>query len=169
MNRIVEAARYAEYAHRGQMRSHGHDDHPYILHPMRVAGMVMVTEPIVSEETVMAAWLHDIIEQTTVTLGDICREFGPTVGSIVEILTPTLGTRVPRDVRMGVQRELIASASWEAKLIKLADRIDNLREMYDSNVSHDFLKLYRKESMQLRDALEGTHHEWEVELTRLAE
>jgi hypothetical protein len=63
---------------------------------------------------------------------------------------------------------MLAKASWGARAIKLADRIDNVREIiYDPETPKDFAKLYLNESRLLLDALKGTDNELEAELAML--
>jgi len=171
MDRITEAAHYAELAHRGQMRKWSNFDAPYITHPMRVAGMVML-HPDSDEDTVVAAWLHDVVEDTPASIADIRKAFGPKVADIVDWLTnPSKGMKALRAERKKIDREHLARAPWRPKLIKLYDRLDNLKEaINDPQTPQDFLKKYKQESRLLVDeALVGVDEKLEAELRRLTE
>jgi len=168
---IIEAARLAAYGHTGQTRKWGHSDQPYILHPARVAGMVTIHKDS-TEKMVAAAWLHDVLEDTSVTEEDIITRFGREVAVLVKDMTNVpKDSHIPRDIRKAMDRERLMKVSDEAKLIKLCDRIDNLREIWDdSQTPYDFKKMYMKESvLLLKEALSGVNHNLEVELMRLAE
>jgi (p)ppGpp synthase/HD superfamily hydrolase len=99
-----------------------------------------------------AAWLHDAVEDTPTTLEDIALEFGPDVASLVEALTdvsrPSDGNRA---ARRAIDREHLAAASARAKTIKLADLIDNVRDICE----HDprFARVYLAEMRALLEVL----------------
>jgi len=167
---ILEAARFAEHAHRGQFRKWGHSNVPYITHPARVSGMVCVL-PNSTVEMVVAAWVHDVLEDTSHTVEDLIIRLGSKVaGLVVELTNTSKETGAPRDVRKRLDHERLSKVSEEAKLIKLCDRIDNMQETYEANAPHDFLKKYRKESLDLlENALKGTDKVLELKLRVLAE
>lgn len=170
---ILRAARLAAVAHNGQMRKWVHlTADPYILHPMRVAGLVTLS--LWSTPTmVAAAYLHDVLEDTILTEADlIANGFDNEVVWFVKQLTnaskldPLLAGK-PRVVRKAADRVKLASACKEVKLIKLADRIDNLRDMGNSAVPADFAVMYKNESKQLLEVLKGTDSELEAQLEKL--
>jgi hypothetical protein len=83
---IVELAKiFAENAHKGQVRKYTGE--PYIGHPARVVGILQQYLPGSSAEVVAAAWLHDVVEDTTISLCDIGWNFGGTVAFLVDKLT----------------------------------------------------------------------------------
>ena len=167
---IVEAARLADYAHSGQKRKWNNAHKDYIVHPLRVAGMVTIYKGA-TEEMVAAAWLHDTVEDTSITIEDIISRFGEEVASLVMGLTnPSKGMDASREERKRIDREHLARQSNEVKLIKLCDRIDNLRDLEDSGAPQDFIRKYRAESLLLLDeALSGVDDGLEAEVRRLAE
>ncbi len=149
MNRIVEAAQFAARAHAGQKRKY--NGLPFIVHPARVGGRAAVLEAV-GEETVMAAYLHDVVEDTEVTLEEIRLQFGDRVAGLVQELTnPSKGVKAPRAERKRIDREHLIGVSREAKRIKLLDRIDNLSEL--SGAPQDFVKLYLEESRMLLEVI----------------
>ena len=90
MEKVLKAMRFAERAHRGQMRADGKT--PYIQHPLAVAELVARWTFANGGEPnmVVGALLHDVIEDGRITVGTIPVEFGPVVCDIVEWATCTL-------------------------------------------------------------------------------
>lgn len=145
MNLILRAAAFARRAHEGQRRKY--TARPYIEHPARVAGRV-AAHPRATEAMVAAAFLHDVVEDTPHTLDEIEAEFGPVVSRLVgELTNPSKGSKAPRKARKQADLVHLATVSREAKIIKLLDRIDNLRDMMDA--PDGFRHLYCAESRRL--------------------
>jgi len=125
---IIEAAHLAARAHEGQLRRSGE---PYISHPMAVAGIV--AELGLDAPTVVAALLHDAVEDTGVTLEMLSSEFGEQVAAVVDGVTKL--DRLAFDSKEAqqaatIRKMLIAMASdWRVLLIKLADRLHNMRTL----------------------------------------
>ncbi|MBN2145467.1 MAG: bifunctional (p)ppGpp synthetase/guanosine-3',5'-bis(diphosphate) 3'-pyrophosphohydrolase [Candidatus Aureabacteria bacterium] len=146
MNRICEAVLFAAEAHKGQTRKDGKT--PYIFHPLRVAARV-AKQAKSTEEMIISAYLHDVIEDCGVTRGQIEACFGPVCADYVYLLTnisKSLGIQ-PRKARKEFDAKRLASAPREVKIIKLCDRIDNLSEV--SHLDHGFQLLYIDESLFL--------------------
>ena len=148
---IVERARvFATAAHAavGQVRKYTFE--PYIVHPTEVAGIV-ATVPH-TDVMVAAAYLHDTVEDTGVSIVDIQKEFGNEVASLVSWLTdvsePEQGNRA---VRKAIDREHTAMAPAAAQTVKLADLIANS----GSILAHDpaFAKVYLEEKRMLLEVL----------------
>jgi len=154
---------------------------PYVTHLIRVAGRVATLEGA-TEDMVAAAFLHDhpedhakTHEEADAMLQELEKTLGEPVAKLVHELTNAsklwmYSPRPPRAERKRHDREKLAMASREAKIIKLVDRIDNLNETisdmeggYDTDAK--FAKLYAHESLQLlEDSLVMTHNELEAEL-----
>lgn len=166
MNIIIDAARFAEFAHRGVLRKF--TGTPYIWHPMRVAGRTCLYSD--DPTLIAAAWLHDVVEDNpTIKISGIRQTFGECVATFVSELTNPSKTHpeLSRRDRKKMDRDHLRNVSPGAKLVKLIDRIDNVREMLGAAPA--FLKLYKEESLLLRDiALAGTNPELEAELGMLA-
>jgi (p)ppGpp synthase/HD superfamily hydrolase len=162
MNLILEAAKFATIAHSGQKRKYCNED--YIWHPMRVASRIMIVQQFpIFEEQVAAALLHDIIEDTDVCSSKINKEFGPIVYEMVIALTnPIKDKFLLRSERKAIDRKHLRNASLPVKMIKLADRIDNLKGL--DNAPPEFRKTYWEESVLLRQVLTFVHSELEKEL-----
>ena len=138
MTNIIRAAQFAEQAHRGQCRKYS--DAPYITHPGRVAAR-MSRHPAATECTVIAAWLHDVVEDCEVSAEDVAREFGQEVaGLVVELTNPSKGSKASRAERKAMDLAHLREVSVEARRLKLIDRTDNLREM--SLAPGGFRRLY---------------------------
>lgn len=149
--RVERAIELATKAHEGQTRKSGD---PYIVHPMAV--MTMVQDWGMDEDTVIAAVLHDTVEDTDVTLEDIKNEFGETVAFLVDGVTKLgkarsgmrdIDTYLP-ETRDNLLRLLVATgADVRVLIIKLADRMHNLRTL--SALSPDKQKKIAKESLEV--------------------
>ncbi len=151
MDRIQHATVFATQAHSGQKRKYTGDD--YIVHPIAVA--TMVADNGGTEDQIMAAVLHDTIEDCDVSYHDILETFGLAVATMVMELTDVFTTEAfpnsNRAQRKVWENERLSSISVEAKLIKLCDMIDNT----SSIVEHDpgFAKVYLGEKLALYSAM----------------
>ncbi len=142
---VVQAAKFAARAHAGQTR----DDNktPYIQHPGRVSSRVAIHDEG-TDVMVAAAWLHDTVEDTSVTEADLLRDFGPEVtGLVMELTNPSKGQDLPRSEKKRMDREYLAKVSRQAKIIKMLDRIDNLEDL--NSRGPEFTVLYAEESQML--------------------
>ena len=149
---LVEHARmFAHGAHFavGQLRKYTNE--PYIVHPFEVA-QIVATVPDATEEMIAAAWLHDVVEDTGVTLDQVHLLFGAEVAKLVFWLTdaskPEDGNRA---ARKAIDRAHIAAAPAEAQTVKLADLISNTKSI----MAHDekFAKTYLEEKRLLLDVM----------------
>ncbi len=128
LGRIRAAYEMARMAHSGQLRR---DGSPYVTHCIAAADISM--DIGLDEDSVIAALLHDVIEDTSLTHEDIARQFGPAVANIVEGVTKL--TRVQYTSKEDEQAEnlrkmLLAMAKdIRVILIKIADRLHNMRTM----------------------------------------
>jgi (p)ppGpp synthase/HD superfamily hydrolase len=160
---ILRAARAAARWHEGQTRKY--TGRPYVTHVARVAATAMI-QPEATVEMVCAAWLHDVVEDCGVHVPQIEAEFGPDIARLVAELTCTAKTDRPelnRADRQKLDRQRLAAAGRAAKILKLIDRIDNLREI--DAAPADFRGRYLAESRLLLDeALGGTSPQLEAEL-----
>jgi hypothetical protein len=148
-----DARAFSERAHAGQSRKYTGE--PYATHPAAVASMVAHL-PGATEEMVVAAYLHDTIEDTGAKPEEIEAAFGPKVRKLTEELTnpSSKGENkpLPRAERRAMDREHLAHVSPEAKRIKLMDRLHNL--MGAKNSPKDYaLTLLAPETRALVSAL----------------
>ena len=115
------AAQLAAVHHQGQTRKDGTT--PYVAHAFRVAMTVRDVFGVDDPTALCAALLHDLLEDTPVDYDDICGEFGTQVADIVAALTKDM--RMPEAEREAAYDRQLEAASWQAKLVKLADVYDN--------------------------------------------
>jgi guanosine-3',5'-bis(diphosphate) 3'-pyrophosphohydrolase len=126
---FIKAVAFAAEKHRNQRRKDA-DASPYINHPIALAN-VLANEGNEGDVTVLcAAVLHDTIEDTQTTADELGELFGDAVTSIV--LEVTDDKSLDKDVRKKLQVEHARCLSREAKLVKLADKICNLRDILAS-------------------------------------
>ena len=144
----------AAHAAVGQMRKYSDD--PYIVHPIRVATTVAKFGG--TDEMIAAAYLHDVVEDTGVSIVDIQDMFGTDVALIVDGLTdvskPEDGNRA---VRKAMDRQHSADATWAAQFVKCADIIDNASDIGDNDPSFNIV--YRKEMVALLEVLDKVKDE----------
>jgi guanosine-3',5'-bis(diphosphate) 3'-pyrophosphohydrolase len=125
ITRILRAATFAAERHRDQRRK-GRDASPYINHPLALAHLL--AERGESDPTLlMAALLHDTVEDTATTFEDLERAFGREVADIVREVTDD--KTLPKAERKRLQIEHAAHLSRGAMLVKLADKICNLEDI----------------------------------------
>lgn len=154
-----QARRFATEAHARAGQRRKYTDEPYIVHP---AAVVELVRSVTHDDAMLAAaWLHDTVEDTSATQGDIEARFGARVASLVEMLTDSTPTAAKnRAARKLAHFRHTASASPEAQTIKLADIIDNTRAIV--RFDPDFARVYLVEK-QIQIALlkEGDAQLWQ--------
>lgn len=147
---VERAAIYAMVAHKavGQVRKYTGE--PYHKHPQTVAQMVWSVGG--DDEMIAAAHLHDVVEDTHITVDDIEQSFGMVVATFVDWLTDhqTLadGNRAFRKQR---EREKLARAPRQAQTIKLADLINNSHTIAEHDP--DFAKVYFQEKRLILEVM----------------
>jgi guanosine-3',5'-bis(diphosphate) 3'-pyrophosphohydrolase len=123
---ILRAASYAAHKHRDQRRKDPQAS-PYINHPLTLACILANEGGVTDTAALCAALLHDTIEDTDTTAEELGREFGAEIAAIVQEVTDDKS--LPRAERKRLQIEHAAHISAKAKLVKLADKIANLRDV----------------------------------------
>ena len=147
---IKKARKFATQAHAAIDHRRKYTGEPYIVHPTEVARLVAsVTD---DEAMICAAWLHDVVEDTAVTIGEIETEFGADIASLVaeltDVSTPADGNREARKL---IDLQHIRAASPRAKTVKLADLIDNTGSI--SRHDPEFARIYMAEKRRLLKVL----------------
>lgn len=148
-----EALEFARGAHGSQQRKYTEES--YIEHPKRVAKIVKTVPH--TTDMVCAAYLHDVVEDTPVSLDVIKRRFGGGIARLVEELTDEYVKEKYPDLNRKKRKELEtarqAKMSPQAKTIKLADVIDNTRDIVQND--RNFARRYLPEMEALTEALQG--------------
>jgi len=121
---VSEAADFAARRHSGKARK-GRGNEPYINHLAEVANLLATVTDGTDAELVAAGWLHDTIEDTETTREELAPRFGERVADLVAEATDDMS--LPKDQRRQKQIEDAPHKSPRAKLIKIADKISNLR------------------------------------------
>ena len=158
---IVEKARvFATAAHHAARHVRKYTGEPYINHPAEVVG-ILTASGADNPEMLAAAWLHDVVEDTGVSIEVIRVEFGECVATLVEGLTdvsrPEDGNR---KTRKAIDRAHTAKQSPACKTIKLADLISNTRSIVERDP--EFAKVYLAEKRDLLEVLrDGDQRLWE--------
>lgn len=125
--RIERAYCLAETAHAGQMRASGE---PYVTHPLATAKIL--SDLYMDEDTIIAGLLHDVPEDTAVTLEEVHEQFGEDVARLVDGVTKLSQLRYGRDqVEAESLRKMFLAMADDIRvvLIKLADRLHNMRTL----------------------------------------
>ena len=125
-NLLMKALSFAANKHRSQFRK-GSEPIPYINHPIAVADLIVRTGKIQDEATLAAALLHDTVEDTDTTFAELETEFGPVISKLVAELTDN--KELPKEERKRLQIEHAPSLSPRARIVKLADKTCNLRDV----------------------------------------
>ena len=126
---LIKAVRYSADNHRFQRRK-GKEASPYISHSLEVADLLASTGGITDVPILVAAILHDTVEDTRTTFEEVEALFGEEVRAIVEELTDD--KTLPKAERKRLQIEHAPQLSSSAKPVKIADKICNIRD-----VAHD--------------------------------
>ncbi|MGN0621640.1 MAG: RelA/SpoT family protein [Porcipelethomonas sp.] len=128
LSKIISAYEFAAKAHEGQKRSSGQ---PYIIHPLAVSYILL--ELGMDTDTICAAMLHDVVEDTPVTLEEVKKRFGQDVAMLVDGVTKL--SQIPMFSREEQQaenvRKMLLAMSQDIRviIIKLADRLHNMRTL----------------------------------------
>jgi GTP diphosphokinase / guanosine-3',5'-bis(diphosphate) 3'-diphosphatase len=126
---FVRALAFASGKHSQQRRKDA-DASPYINHPIALVSILVLEAGINDRDTLCAALLHDTIEDTDTSLEELVETFGTEVASLVQEVTDD--KRLPKAERKRLQIEHASHLSPKARLVKLADKIANLRDVADS-------------------------------------
>lgn len=162
---VEKAIALAEKAHEGQQRRSGE---PYFSHALAVAAILR--ELNLDHETLAAAILHDVVEDTPVTVEEIARDFGPVIARLVDGVTKMdrIGEyrELASDSREQVQaeslRKLLLAMAEDVRvvLIKLADRLHNMRTL--GHLDPDRQKRIAQETMEIYAPLANRLGIWQV-------
>ena len=159
--RLFEALSYSAEKHRNQHRK-GAEASPYINHPIEVARVLVKEGAVADETTLVAALLHDTVEDTGATTEEVEERFGKAVGDLVMEVTDD--KTLEKEVRKELQVHHAPGLSPRAKMIKIADKICNIRDMLE-RPPHDWTlgrKLqYLEWSKRVVDGCRGSNEKLE--------
>lgn len=154
---LLRALAFAAERHSRQRRKDV-DASPYINHPIALANVLVNEGGVDSVVVLTAAILHDTLEDTETTVEDLDGAFGARICSIV--LEVTDDKSLAKALRKQLQIDLAPQLSYEAKLVKLADKICNLRDVASAppiGWSIDRRKEYFDWAKQVVDRMRGAH------------
>ena len=154
---LLKALAFAAHKHRDQRRKDA-EASPYINHPIALADALVNEGGVTDVEVLCAALLHDTVEDTDTTPAELAAAFGPRIAQIVAEVTDD--TKLPKEERKRLQIEHAPHISREAKLVKLADKVCNLRDV-DLRPPFKWDLARRREyfdwAKRVVDGLRGTH------------
>jgi guanosine-3',5'-bis(diphosphate) 3'-pyrophosphohydrolase len=155
--RLLKALAFAAHKHRDQRRKDP-EASPYINHPIALADVLVNEGGVTDVEVLCAALLHDTVEDTATTPEELAGAFGARVARIVAEVTDD--KTLSKSERKRLQVEHAGELSQEAKLVKLADKICNLRDVAErAPPSWDLARRreYFDWAKRVVDGLRGAH------------
>jgi GTP diphosphokinase / guanosine-3',5'-bis(diphosphate) 3'-diphosphatase len=163
---LLKALAFAAHKHRDQRRKDA-EASPYINHPIALADVLVNEGGVTDVETLCAALLHDTVEDTATTHQELVDAFGSRIARIVAEVTDDKS--LSKAERKRLQVEHAALLSPEAKLVKLADKISNLRDVASHPPAHWNLARRREYfdwAKNVVDRLRGVHPRLEAAFDR---
>jgi len=143
---IRRALEFSESAHEGQLRKSGE---PYISHPIAVARILAPLH--MDTQTIMAALLHDVVEDTPISTMDVAKEFGKPVADLVDALSKLdrIEFETKEDAQAENFRKMLMAMARDVRviLVKLADRLHNMRTL--EAMSRENCERIARETMEI--------------------
>nr|XP_057933014.1 guanosine-3',5'-bis(diphosphate) 3'-pyrophosphohydrolase MESH1 [Doryrhamphus excisus] len=164
---LIETVDFAAKKHRQQRRK-DEEGTPYINHPIGVARILSHEGGVTDVETLQAALLHDTLEDTDTIPEELETKFGPIVTRIVQEVTDDKS--LPKQERKRLQVERAPHCSHQAKLVKLADKLYNLRDLNCSTPvgwTGERVQQYFVWASEVVKGLKGTNSALEEKLAEL--
>jgi len=144
---LIKAYLFAKEAHKDQKRKFSNKS--YFTHPKGVARILESYKDISTEE-IIAALLHDVVEDTDITIHDIREKFGEDVSRLVDDVTSKIRNK---QSKVKYMCELMKTLNKRALRIKLADRLHNILYLDADNVNFKFCKKYYIETTSMMETL----------------
>lgn len=132
----------ASRAHANQRRKEGT---PYLVHPLRVALILAEERGLTDAEMVAAALLHDVVEDSAFTVEDVAAQISPAAADLVRWLTKPPAENGDTEARDAAYFTALLDAPLAARLVKLADRLDNVRYLHTA-CNPRWARAYRAET-----------------------
>lgn len=157
MIEFIDALAFAADKHRDQRRKDA-DASPYINHPIALVRVLSTEGGVTERVPLLAALLHDTVEDTETTEAELVERFGPAVAAVV--LEVTDDQALPKARRKELQVEHAPHISRDAQLVKLADKISNLRDVASKPPAQWSLERRREYfdwGKRVIDGLRGVH------------
>lgn len=154
---LIRALDFAAAKHRMQRRKDA-DASPYINHPIALAAVLAVEAGIDDPVVLCAAVLHDTVEDTETSVAELAEHFGAEIAGVVAEVTDDKS--LDKQARKELQVQRAAHSSTAAKLVKLADKICNLRDLLaapPAGWSAERKRAYFDWAARVIDGLRGTH------------
>jgi len=163
---LLKALAFAAHKHRDQRRK-DRDSSPYINHPIALAKVLVNEGGVFDTNVLAAALLHDTVEDTATTRKQLQRSFGAKIAGIVAEVTDD--KRHSKAKRKALQIRHAAAISPEAKLVKLADKICNVRDVASRPPAHwdrQRQREYFEWAKRVVDRMRGTNPKLEAAFDR---
>ncbi len=153
---FFNALAYAAEQHKYQGRG-GYDRLPYINHIIKVTQTLIEVGNEQDATTIIAAILHDVVEDSAVTSADIALQFGEDVAAIVQELTDDM--HLPYDQRKQLQVDRANKLSLAARKIRITDKASNIIDIFSYPLEWTAKKkrTYANNSIQVVDQIRGTN------------
>lgn len=167
MQDIIKCVNFCAIKHRFQKRKDP-EGTPYINHPIGVANILVEEGGVTDSDVIMAALLHDTVEDTDTTLDEVEEHFGTKIRGIVGEVTDDKS--LPKETRKLLQIKHASVSSFEAKLVKLADKLYNVRDLQRATPvgwSEQRVQEYYIWASQVIEGLRGTNEPIENELDKI--
>ncbi|XP_034487767.1 guanosine-3',5'-bis(diphosphate) 3'-pyrophosphohydrolase MESH1 [Drosophila innubila] len=164
---FMKCLQYAAQKHSTQRRKDAQST-PYVNHVINVSTILAVEAGVADEAVLMAALLHDVVEDTDATFGDVENLFGADVCSLVREVTDDKS--LEKQERKRIQIKKASKTTSRAKLIKLADKLDNLRDLQVNTPqgwTEERREAYFVWAKQVVDNLRGTNAQLEQQLDQI--
>lgn len=168
LGQLLAAVAFAAEKHAHQRRK-GRDHLPYVNHPIQVAQTLWAVGGVRDPATLIAAVLHDTLEDTATTPEELETAFGAEVLALVQAVTDDKA--LPKKVRKQLQIDHAAELPRQAKLIKLADKVRNVLDLSDAppvNWSHQRRVAYVDWADAVVAGLRGTNAALEARYDQVA-